>query len=70
MENPEAGMEVTKTAETIEAAYLRLQERYGGKYVAWRDTYDEFSEQLEEAAVDAGNLLVEYVEPADSVSVY
>ena len=61
-----------------EIDYAELQQRYGGRYVARRDgeviasaeTYDELSEQLEEAAVEWSQLLIEYVEPANITCVY
>jgi hypothetical protein len=61
-----------------EVDYVQLQQRYGGCFVARRDgdviasaeTYDELSEQLEEAAVEWDDLIIEYVEPGDVVCVY
>ncbi len=61
-----------------EVDYALLQQRYGGRYVARRDgeviasgdTYDELSDQLEKAVVDWGEIIIEYVEPANIVCVY
>ncbi len=61
-----------------ESDYAVLQERYGGRYVARRDgeiiasaeTYDQLSDQLEGATVDWASLIIEYIEPADSIGVY
>jgi hypothetical protein len=61
-----------------EIDYAELQRLYGGRYVAQRggqviasaETYDDLSRQLESAAVDWGEILIEYVEPADVVCVY
>jgi hypothetical protein len=61
-----------------EVDYASLQERYGGRYVARRngeviasaETYNELSDQLEEAAVQWAELIIEYVEPRDSIRVY
>ena len=61
-----------------EVDYAQLQQRYGGRYVARRDsevitsadTYDELCDQLEKAAVDWSELVIEYVEPANIVCVY
>lgn len=61
-----------------EVNYTELQRRYGGCYVARRDaevvasaeTYDELCQQLESAAVDWDNLVIEYIEPLGVVCVY
>ena len=61
-----------------EIDYQQLQQQYGGRYVARRDaeviasaeTYDELSDQLEGAAVEWVELMIEYVEPAHIVCVY
>lgn len=61
-----------------ETDYAWLQQQYGGRYVAQRDgevvasaeTYDELSDQLEGAAMEWGELIIEYVEPAHIVCVY
>lgn len=61
-----------------EVDYAELRERYGGRYVARRDkevvasaqTYDELSDELEKLAVEWGELIIEYVEPPNVVSVY
>jgi hypothetical protein len=61
-----------------EIDYTKLQQRYGGLYVARRDndvvasaeTYDELSNQLEGGDTNWDGLVIEYVEPADKVSVY
>jgi hypothetical protein len=58
--------------------YTQLQHTYGGLYIARRDgtvltsakTYDTLSEQLEDMALEGVDLIIEYVEPANSVSVY
>ena len=62
----------------LEVDYARLQEQYGGRYVAERDgtvvasaeTYDALIDALEAAKVDRSELVIEYVEPADTVCVY
>lgn len=61
-----------------EVDYARLPERYSGCYVARRDgedvasaeTCDELSDELESLAVEWGELMIEYVEPPNVVSVY
>jgi len=61
-----------------EVDYVQLQQRYGGRYIACRDseviasaeTYDELSDQLEKAKVDWDKVIIEYVEPANIVCVY
>ena len=61
-----------------ELEYALLQQQYGGRYVARRDgdviasaeTYDELSEQLEGAAEEWGEPIIEYVEPPQIVCVY
>jgi hypothetical protein len=66
----EYGMLETDTAE--------FQRRYGGRYVASVDgkvivsgaTYRDLSEQLDRVAVKWDDLIIEYVEPPTSVSVY
>jgi hypothetical protein len=59
--------------------YPRLQEQYGGKYVALcedgtvlaaADTYDELLERLDPEGVDWARLQIEYVEPDHAVGVY
>jgi len=58
--------------------YATLQQLYGGRYVARRDgevvasaeSYDELIEQLERPAPDWNQIIIEYVEPADTVCVY
>ena len=58
--------------------YMELQRRYAGRYIARRngevvasaETYDELSERLDEARLNWGELLLEYVEPATVVGVY
>ena len=55
-----------------------LQQRYGGRYVARckeeviasATTNDELSDQLEGAAVEWADLIIEYVEPATIIRVY
>ena len=62
----------------LELDYQKLQERYGGRFVARREgqviasaeTYDELSNQLQGAETNWVGLVIEYVEPADKVSVY
>jgi hypothetical protein len=61
-----------------ELDYAELQQRYGGRYVAQRDgrviasaeTYDELSEQLDGMGTKWEDLVIEYVEPHDIISVY
>ena len=58
--------------------YVQLQHQYGGRYVARREgevvasaeTYDALIDQLEAAGVDSTDLIIEYIEPADTVCVY
>ena len=58
--------------------YAALQQRYGGRYVARRgseivasgESYDDLSEQLDDAAVEWHDIIVEYVEPSDLVRIY
>ena len=58
--------------------YQELQKRYGGYYLARRnseiiasaETYDELDDQLETIGVDWGQIVIEYVEPATVVGVY
>lgn len=62
----------------VEVDYAQIQQLYGGRYVARRegevvasaDTYDQLVDQLDRAAVDSVDLIIEYVEPADVVCVY
>lgn len=57
---------------------LKLQERYGGQYVACRDgqvianapTYDELSDHLDALGAEGDDLIIEYVEPVASIRVY
>jgi hypothetical protein len=58
--------------------YPRLQQEYGGQYVARRgnkvlasaERYETLSEQLKQLGRDDGELIVEYVEPPDLASAY
>jgi hypothetical protein len=58
--------------------YVELQRRHGGRYVARRgdrvilsaDTYNGLSDQLKKVTEDPKDLIIEYVEPADSVRAY
>jgi hypothetical protein len=58
--------------------YAQLQQRYGGCYVAQRDSevvasaesYDELSEQLDRSATERTELVIEYVEPPNLIVVY
>lgn len=62
----------------VDLDYVQLQQHYGGRYVARRnsdiiasaETYDELSEQLEGSVVDWDELIIEYVEPSDTVCAY
>jgi hypothetical protein len=62
----------------LETDTAELQRRYGGRYVASFDgrvivsgvTYRDLSEQLDRVAVNWDGLVIEYVEPPTSVSVY
>lgn len=57
---------------------LKLQEQYGGRYIACRDghvivsapTYDELSEHLDALGTEGNDLIIEYVEPISSIRVY
>ena len=61
-----------------EVDYAELQQRHGGRYVARRggeviasaETYDELSEQLEKMGPKWDELIIEYVEPPNVISVY
>lgn len=61
-----------------EVDYIQLQQQYGGRCVARRDgeviasaeTYEELCDQLEKGAFEWGELIIEYVEPANIVCVY
>jgi hypothetical protein len=61
-----------------EIDYTLLQQHYGGCFVAQRDgevvvsaeTYDELSDQLEQSVVECGEIIIEYVEPVNVISVY
>ena len=61
-----------------EAQYTLLQEKYGGRYVACRnaeviasaETYDELTDNLESLEMDLAQLIIEYIEPVNSVCVY
>lgn len=56
----------------------QLQATYGGRYVARRndrvvadaESYDALCDELDRRDESWAELVVEYVEPADSVSVY
>lgn len=60
-----------------EIDYGKLRERYGGMYVARRGedvvmsgrTHDELADQLERAK-DLDKLVIEYVEPIDTIAIY
>lgn len=57
---------------------VQLHQRYAGCYVARRDgevvasaeSYDALTEQLQKMRPKWDELLIEYVEPADTISVY
>lgn len=61
-----------------EANYTVLQQKYGGRYVARRgadviadaSTYDELTDQIEKAVTDWSEIIIEYIEPANTVCVY
>jgi len=48
----------------------RYLARCGQEIVASAATYDELSDQLDQAAVDWSELVIEYVGPTDRVHVY
>ena len=59
--------------------YVDLQQKYGGRYVALQDgqvlasadTYDDLLDQLEHLPqIDWDRVIIEYIEPDRSVSVY
>ena len=60
-----------------ETDHVEAQDRNVGRYVARRGddiiatavTYDELSDQLDQAAVTGAELLIEYVEPTDRIHV-
>lgn len=55
-----------------------IQRRYGGQYIARVDdqviasaaSYRELSRQIDQKGLNWGKLIIEYVEPATSVSVF
>lgn len=61
-----------------EINYLELQRRYGGRYIARRDgeviasapTFDELADLLEQRGTPWGQLIIEFIERADTVGVY
>jgi len=61
-----------------EIDYRELQRRYPGQFIAQRDgevvanaeTYDELRRQLRDRATGSQGLVIEFVEPPDSVAVY
>jgi hypothetical protein len=61
-----------------EIEYRELQRRFPGQYIAQRDgevvanaeTYDELRRQLQERSAESQGLIIEFVEPPDSVAVY
>jgi hypothetical protein len=58
--------------------YVKLQQLYGGRYIARRDaaviasaeTYDELSDYLDGISASWEQLVIEYVEPPSSLHVY
>lgn len=58
--------------------YTYLQQRYGGRYIARRAgevlasaaTYEDLSNLVDALAEDGEDLIIEYVEPVESVRVY
>lgn len=58
--------------------YIQLQKRYGGQFIARQNgsvlvhanTYTKLLREIEKQRVDRRKLLVEYVEPRDSICVY
>jgi hypothetical protein len=58
--------------------YTQLQQRYGGQYIARRAgevlahtaTYEDLSDLVDALAGGGEDLVIEYVEPAESVRVY
>ncbi len=63
---------------TVDVHYAEIQERYGGQYVArlggkviaHAATYRELSEHLDRISVPWPDVVIEYVDPSTSVSVY
>jgi hypothetical protein len=61
-----------------EIDYPQLQQQYGGRYIARRDsevlasadTYDALSDALERFAGTDEPLIIEYVEPIGTLRVY
>lgn len=61
-----------------ETDYAKLQERYGGLYVARRGedvrisgrTFDELVEKMDEIRTELGELVIEYIEPIESIAIY
>ena len=61
-----------------EIDYPQLQQHYGGRYIARREstviasaeTYDALSDTLERLADTGEPLVIEYVEPVESLRVY
>jgi len=62
----------------VEVDYAQLQQQYGGRYVARRgcqviasaETYDALADELESREMNWSDLIIEYIEPADTVCVY
>ena len=60
----------------VDVDYAQLQ--YGGRYVARRgseviasaEAYDALVDELESREIDWSDLIIEYIEPADTVCVY
>ncbi|MEA2642048.1 MAG: hypothetical protein QOF51_3442 [Chloroflexota bacterium] len=58
--------------------YIELQRQFGGRYIASRDgdvvesapTYDDLVERLERNNVRWEGLVIQFVEPMDTVGVY
>jgi hypothetical protein len=62
----------------IESNVDLQRQRFAGKYVAWRDgtvvvsadSFDELCDELESPGVDTSGLLIEFLEPTDTICVY
>ena len=58
--------------------YVQLQQHYGGQYIARRAgevlvhaaTYEDLSDLVDALADGGADLVIEYVEPVESVRVY
>lgn len=75
---PHATRSATLSDAMATLDYAQLQATYGGRYVARRgdrviadaESYDALCDELDRVNGSWADVVIEYVEPADSVSVY